>query len=142
MNYFVLDLDGYWLYFALIMDLNVVLLHIEVLRIAWLGLDTSWSNFTNDNNAAITSLLSSRAREAEGLAHHFQNFQLQLGRSRTSGRGARWQRGVPRAREAAATCPRGSRGRRDGGGTVCAGSRTQGSICLPVSHVKTPAALS
>ena len=38
--YIILDLAGYWLYFALIMDLNVVLLHIEVLRIAWLGLDT------------------------------------------------------------------------------------------------------
>ena len=49
--YIILDLAGYRLYFALIMDLNVVLLHIEVLRIAWLGLDTSWSNFTNDNNA-------------------------------------------------------------------------------------------
>ena len=36
----VLDLNGYRLYFALIMDLNVVLLHIEFLRIAWLGLDT------------------------------------------------------------------------------------------------------
>ena len=89
----------------------------------------------------LNSLLSSRARETGGLALSHSR-SSELWRSQISGRGARWQRGVPRAREAAATCPRGSRGRRGGGGTVCAGSRTQGSIGLPASHVKTPAALS